>query len=253
MKPMSHALFASLLTAAMIAAPSNAQRETRDRVRTEQGLSFDSRSGASLSGLLELIRDKTNANIVASEEADDILLPALSLRGASLGAALEAISQIVPSTYSVKIRANHDAGGKAVYAVQVMSRQRKERRVAGPAVPQQEVRVFSLRELIIPPVGADKGEGLTLSDEAVLNAIDVGLNMHKADVKAVMKFHVDSGLLFVRGTAHQLHVCDAVLSNLRNDLMRRRGEFLRHQAMQRVPKRTSGGNASSSRSRKGSR
>ena len=237
MKPMTHALFASLVATTMIAAPLSSQRggqRPREANKsTEHTVSFESRNGTSLSELLELIRQKTGANIVASEEADDILLPRMSLQKASLGAALEAITQIVPSYYTVKVRANHDVGGKPVYAVQVQSRKRPK--VSNKSVlPRLEVRVFSLRELILPPPGIETRDDLVLRDESVLNAIDVGLNIQPTGTKAVMKFHVDSGLLFVRGTPQQIHVCEEVLSNLRNDLMRRRQEYMRHEMTRRM-------------------
>jgi hypothetical protein len=47
-----------------------------------------------------------------------------------------------------------------------------------------------------------------------------GLVIRRADPAAKVRFHVDSGLLFVEGNAAQLSLVEQVLSNLTNDVRR---------------------------------
>ena len=57
--------------------------------------------------------------------------------------------------------------------------------------------------------------------DAVLTAIDTGLGVEGGGTVAKIKFHQDSGLLFVRGTHEQTSMVSSILDALRrrSDLM----------------------------------
>jgi len=71
--------------------------------------------------------------------------------------------------------------------------------------------VFSLRYLT-------RGTGDTLKTQTILMAIDTGLAIEGVGSRAKIKYHEDSGLLFVRGTSEHLRLVTSVLDELRRDV-----------------------------------
>jgi hypothetical protein len=105
--------------------------------------------------------------------------------------------------------------------------------MVGPG-PARVVRVFAVRRLLRPQGVAPVTEGSDpyLSMETVLTAVDTGLAVAAeqsaldaggAGEKAIVRYHEDSGLLFVAGTHTQLKVVEEVIGNLERQAAEARG------------------------------
>jgi hypothetical protein len=163
------------------------------------------------------------ANILVPEQATDVRVPAITLKDATVFSALEALGELVIDDYQVKVRAIMSPLAQPVYAVRV-SRVRAVAGAPGQGMVDERarvVRVFSIKSLIQAHPG-DPAEGLKA--ETILTAIETGLSFtgEAARAKAVVRYHADSGILFVHGTLEQVGVVEQVLASLGNDLLRAR-------------------------------
>lgn len=172
--------------------------------------------GGTLSEFLELIRAGNDwVNIVASPEAKAVTLPELSIKNAGVMQTLQAVAGIVTSNYSVSVSLQTDQRSEPVHSVRVMLMNHQK---PSPTSRQIVSKVFSLRFLL----QESKDDSASLGTDAVLTAIDTGLGVEDGEVRAKIKFHQDSGLLFVRGTFEQTGMISSILDALRSDLTRAR-------------------------------
>lgn len=180
-------------------------------------------AGGTLEQFIDKIRQADgNVNIVASEMASGITLPALTLREATVESALRAVGNIVPPDFNVDVKTERGKTGLPVHVVLVRSRPRS---VGGglPGMASDEpsfVRVFSIRTITeaLPNTPRD----LVMDAKTVLTAIDTGLDIGSKPPSATIRYHKESGLLFVRGTATQISVIDEALQSIARDLDRLR-------------------------------
>ena len=93
---------------------------------------------------------------------------------------------------------------------------------------QDQLRVFSLRGLITAP--ADQPDSMVMNVDTVLTAIDTGLGVSE-ERKATIRFHKDSGLIFVRGTNMQVELVRGILGQLENDVQSHRASQMRAKQM----------------------
>ncbi len=181
--------------------------------------------GGSLTTLLEQIRKAgDNVNIVASNLSDSVELPKLTLKNATVGAALKGISKIVASPYYVAVETEIDGIGQPVYALAI----RKNTGVTNTAMASgPDVAVFSLRGLTERLATDPEGSNLVMPAKTILSAIDAGLSVtvddkDRTQTPATIRYHEDSGLLFVRGSHMQTRLAQQVLSQLEANLNERR-------------------------------
>lgn len=169
--------------------------------------------GGSLRELIDAMRRiDPKLNITASAMAKDVKLPDLSLKGATVMNVLAAAASITPAEYAVGCR-EAGAGGEPVYVVSVLRTPR-----AGVAMPREEreTSVFSLRPLVEPQPGDSKDKAIHLSVESMLSALEAGVQLTGGE-QAELKYHRDSGLLFIKGTSAQLDVARQVLQSVQRD------------------------------------
>lgn len=87
-------------------------------------------------------------------------------------------------------------------------------------------RVLSLNALTAPAwLGREKdqaGQDRDIAAETILTAIEEATGQHDADGPAQLKYHRQSGLLFIAGSPQQCKLADDVVSNLERDLKRER-------------------------------
>ena len=208
-------LLAALFAAAPLLAQAQGQTGEQPPARdpTTITLSFD---GGTLKDLLDRIRAQApGVNIVASGLAADIFLSAVELRAAPIQAALESITMVVPEPYRAKAIVA-PGNGVPVYSVIIAANR-------PPPPPSSEVRVFTLstltKALPTDPVDAP----VVLPAKTVLSAIEAGA--HVLNQQFDLRFHEESGLLFVRGSAEQIELVQQVLGNLQREQERVRREL----------------------------
>ena len=156
--------------------------------------------GGSLGSLLDKIRAETDYNLIASKMASDVALPALQIKEASLLSTLRAVASIAPTNYQVVIDEHRDDANRPVFTVKVFYSGPQERQ----RPPEARTVLFSLQKLTRRPVSVPEQEGMTLSVESILNAVDAALGVSADETKPAIQYHQDSGLLFLRGTNMQI-------------------------------------------------
>lgn len=211
-------LAAVLLTAVM--APSMLAQEPPAPTPAETPVISIDFPGGSLRELIDAMRRiDPRLNITASSLAQEVKLPEMSIKGATVINVLTAAAAIAPEAYAVACRDSGGAGAP-VYMVLVQERSQgrgvTSMRGAGPGEPPRGVQVFSLRSLIEPQPGDAKDKPIALPVETVLSAVESGVQMSGGDA-ADLKYHRDSRLLLVNGTPAQTGVVSQVLQNLEQD------------------------------------
>jgi hypothetical protein len=205
-----------------LAIPAQEAGTANSQAPGTQTISIDFRGGSLEQFVDAICRAGKNINILLSSAGSKINLPPMKLHNAGVEAALQAAGQIVTSDYRIQVRPYHSGVGEPVYSVAVQEISQVVTQ-AGFAPSSRQVRVFSLKVITEPIPAAGDAPGSHIKVETVLTAIDTGLSVlstERADPAAKVRFHVDSGLLFVEGNAAQLSLVEQVLSNLTNDVRR---------------------------------
>ncbi len=172
-------------------------------------------AGGTLGQFVDLLRhQEPKANILVAPPALEAVLPRLELNGAGIEQALEAACSVAESAWLVRVK-EFSGGGAPVFSILVAERQSPPRS-SSPAAGGR-TQVCSLVQLTND---ADKGIGIKV--ETVLSAIEAA-----TEGQLTLRFHRDSGLLIVRGADEQILVAREVLSELENDVKRKRSEALR--------------------------
>jgi hypothetical protein len=174
------------------------------------------------------------ANIVVPDDAGDVHVPPLTLKNADLLNALDVLADLVGDDVQVRVRMLKSSQGQPVYALRVARARSAAPR--GSQIPGSQVgmsagmpdpadlvvRVFSLRMLTHPFALDSAGSGTTMKPETILSAIETGLSFSASGPKPVVRYHTDSGILFVQGTPKHVHVVQEILSSLNEDVARAR-------------------------------
>jgi hypothetical protein len=169
--------------------------------------------GGTMGEFVAMLRQlEPKANIMVAATAADATLPALDLRGAGLSQVLESACAVAESHREIRVKETRGAG-ESVYAITARQLPPAQDPFAARA---QRTKVFSLARLI---EGNDKDSG-TLSAATVLSAIEAAVG--GPDLLTMLRFHKESGALFVRGTEEQLGVVSELLVQLDRDAEARR-------------------------------
>jgi hypothetical protein len=188
-------------------------------------------AGGTLAEFVAAVRAAgTGINVVSSSLADRVPVPAVTLTDVAVDEALRAVGDVVPGTFRVKVDGDRQPKGKPVFSIAVAEAPRGPTATAiGPNgmvtgdEPFRIVKVFSLRELTR---SADGGgiDKVALASTTVLSAVEAGLGIGGGakEPTADLRYHEDSGLLFVRGTPEQTGLVHEVLRNLTEDVQRMR-------------------------------
>lgn len=177
--------------------------------------------GGKLSEYVAAIRKaagSTAVNVSCAAAAENLEMPAVSFREVQIETAIRAIDRLQPvkaneRLYVSEVVPEQRAGLMAVRAgapVFVVMHETSRSRVAS----ESKDRVISLNRLI--------GGKEPIAAEVVLSAVETALG-NKADDRTgpELKFHRDSGLLFVSGTAEQCGLAAEVVDTLLADADRR--------------------------------
>jgi hypothetical protein len=194
-------------------APGAAPVVTEARKVVRVSVDFE---GGTFADFVTQVRRAGEVNIIANPGLERVQVPALKLRDVGVEAALEAVARMVSTDrVNVSIADFRQGGGQPVYTVYVNFREKGHDVVANVARTSTQVAVLTLERLTAAqPDGAPP-----MRAETILTAIDAAFELGKDEqAPPTLKFHRESGLLFVRGTHDQVALVQQVLATLRNDV-----------------------------------
>lgn len=179
--------------------------------------------GGTLRQLIDAMRRiDGRLNITAASLADEVELPPLSVKGASVENLLTAAAAIAPQDFAVACHTQAGAG-EPIYTVIVQDRQRAGQ-VSNQAARERLVQVFSLRRLIEPQPGDQPTDRVAMPVETLLSALESGTQLGGGK-PADLKYHRDAQLLFVVGTNDQVRLVQSVLQGVQQDQLERRSQL----------------------------
>lgn len=184
--------------------------------------------GGTLMDLVELLRLQNDLiNIVAPELAARVPVPPMQLHSVTAEAALRAAATVVDKPFDLNVQPIVEKTGGSVLALRVQERTTRTAATTMGLVDADETRVevFSLRA--ITKALPNEPDGIVHQTKTVLTAIDTGLGFVHAATKPSIKFHEDSGLLFVSATSEQIGVVSSVLNQLERSVAAARAEAAR--------------------------
>jgi hypothetical protein len=220
--------------AARIALPQSAQPVTQQEAASEPLVTVQF-NGGTTAQYIDALRSSSRGspvNVVMSDAAAGAKLPPFSLANAPLSTAIYAIESAAGTTSgNWKIYRIAPGGtvsssdrGSPAFAIDFVPR-------AGRHANDAMLEAFSVQRVL-----ATKESGDGVSAGKLLSAIDVALGMQSEDgPRPELKFHEDSGLLFIRGTGDDIRIVSSVISRMSDDLNRTRNMMsqARYEAEQR--------------------
>ncbi len=223
MKTRAHLLPATLILIGLFGTSASAQNprpgSTNGQARQTVDVDFN---GGTLADLVNVLRGAANGvNILIPPEAVRVSVPNLALRAVSVEAALRAVADVVTDQRAnVGIGVVRVGGGQPVFTVRVnLARPSADE----PGSEETFVKVYSIRSMTEHNPRDNEGDPITMSAETILTAIDTGLEVASGQTeKAQIRYHEDSGLLFVRGTWAQNNLIESILENMNRDVRVRR-------------------------------
>lgn len=211
-----------LLATALAAAPALPQQPgtPADRAAQAAVIDLDFRGGTLAEFVAAVRGAQPRANIILAESVAAVRLPTVQLRGAGIEQALEAATLAAAGDKRVMVSTHrgNGTGGEFVFVVTAQP----EPTSIGPAGQgrggEKMLRVFSLARLTDqqpndPPNTAVKAT-------TILTAIESGMT-GLMDVPT-LRYHEDSGLLFVQGSGQQIAVVQEVLQSIESTQQYRR-------------------------------
>jgi len=191
--------------------------------------------GGTVKAYVEAVKRAANdkVNVVLPKDAEDVPIPALSMRDVTAQTALESLRYAVGDDSEHQFAASRislpDALSETfVIAHHVRKTSPPQQMMGFPQQPpqQQSTRVFSIRDLVEPPAGAETDPKAAVTTETVLSALRA---LSELDAKTKtnppeLMLHDESKILIARGTTDQLQSIDAVLSELRGSLIGKRNQ-----------------------------
>ena len=180
-------------------------------------------AGGTLVAYLALVRERVAesgggaANIVIDDHdgAERMTMPAVRLSGAALelsarlarGEGMKAASEFVVGP---KAAIGSASRRTAVFLLRI---QRLRTPIAVAPKADRELRVYSLKDVV-----AEAGEGdASKRVESILNAVEAALTLASGSSESptrAMKYHVETGLLFVNGSAKENDVVQQIIQTL---------------------------------------
>lgn len=197
-------------------------------------------NGGTLVDLVQLLRVQNDMiNIVAPELAARVPVPPMQLHSVTAEAALRAAAMVVDKPFELTVQPINEKTGGAVLALRVQERTMRMAATSVGLVDPDETRVevFSLRA--ITKALPNEPDGIVHQTKTVLTAIDTGLGFVRAAANPSIKFHEDSGLLFVSATNEQIQVVTSVLNQLEGSVAAARAEAARAEAVRQSRGNTS--------------
>lgn len=172
-------------------------------------------------------------NVVVPAAAKKVVLPPIVLRDVTLYTALSAVRSAFEENsehqFNVRPVGTEEDGTFAIEYMRVDRTSGQTVPMGGGRVmqvpgPAKRLEVYSIRDLIDPPAGADGTPQAKVAYESILSAVDAAMGMFDEKEPPKLLFHKETGLLLVSGTKYQTEVVDNLIGRIRDDLQRRWGE-----------------------------
>lgn len=191
-----------------------ARLERADWLGATVNIAFPGGTVAQYLAALRTAAADTPINVAFTGGVEDLAMPPVSFRGVQLDTAIRSIANLAaPRGGRVRVLGSGDQqppgfGVGAPMFVVSLERPREAESV------ESTTRVMSLAALTAPR--ADSTSGLTA--DIALSAVEAALQADRAaGTPADIRFHKDSGLLFVTGTPGQCGLVEEVLARLEGD------------------------------------
>jgi len=188
----------------------------RPRPQVEQRVNVDFKGGT-LAELLDQIRKASDANILSSADANNVLLPTVTLKDALVGEALEGIATIA-SNRAWQVNARRE--GLGVYSLRVIYTS-----AGNGSSPAQKprLRVYSMADLTTQPAHLPAEANVAMSPATVLTAIETCLAvLGSGQSKPTIRYHEDANLLFIYGMPSQIEAAEQTMQSLEQNVRHRR-------------------------------
>lgn len=175
--------------------------------------------GGTLRAFVDAIKKQCPAveiNVGFRGEAERVQMPAISMKGVSVGTAMQAMNTLADPGAGryVSVLPVLERNGSPLYAIEI-------RNLADvrPQFTAEQVatKVFSLRDLIRAS-GSDQ-DAPQQTAELVLSVLEAAMEVEASESRTppTLRFHKDSAMLIARGTSNQLQVIESVLGTLKRD------------------------------------
>jgi hypothetical protein len=181
--------------------------------------------GGTLSEYVQTIRDAAGddpVNVLISDSAAGIPIPATSMRRVSPEAAFDILSVVAELPPTARLIVESSDGGRGTapaYAINLVNHANVQFR------GERQIQVFSLGWLLNDPDG--RNDLPMLSTDEVLGAVESTIEMIAKEDQptADVRFHPDSNLLVVYGTPLQINAVSDIIERLDEDLGERRQQM----------------------------
>lgn len=217
----------AFLTLALLAPQTGAQTPVQPATKTAPSKVTIDFSGGTLAEFLEEVRKAAKGtNILAAANTNEVAVPALVVTNADVLGTLLSVANISSKSPTQVVRVD---GSGTMFSVTV---QDQRSRVAGQHVEKADhtsLRSWSLVGLTSRPSNLPEDARLSMPAKTILTAIETALAMMDTDqkVKPKIRYHEDSGLLFLLGTNEQLSAVDDTIGNIIRTLLEVRRDAMR--------------------------
>jgi hypothetical protein len=167
--------------------------------------------GGTLAELIATIKAREpRTNIVAAFECQEVPMPAVTLTDVTVFDALRAAGCVADQDWVVQVSIEASGAGQPVHTVQVARRAVK---FGGPKPEPARAMVFTLKKLTEAWPGDPDNRPVAQKPETILSAIEVGVQGTSMQAPK-LRYHAESGLLFVHGDGQQVDLVKQVLSSI---------------------------------------
>lgn len=205
-------IVAAAAVLAVAAAPQSQSPATSERANgpTASPSTSVAFAGGTLADLIGAIRARdVRANIVAAIDCAEVPMPAINLTDVTVIDALRAAGAVADQEWVVSA-AVECSGKMPVHTVVVARRGGK---FGAPKPEPQRAMVFSLKKLTETWPGDSENRPVAQKPETILSAIEAGVQGTSMQAPK-LRYHAESGLLFVHGDGQQVDLVKQVLSSI---------------------------------------
>ena len=204
------------------ASPAGAQQDSMFGASQNFAVNFEGGSVESFVNALRQAAGDIPVNIIVSGHTEGLQLPAIILEHVNVRNAVKSLEHLMVEPYAIDVGMTDEGLANGVMSIAVVKRTPRgpQRNTAQNVFPEPENRleVISLTELL---EGTGE-EGANADTATLLTAIDTALAMADDAQTAELKFHPDSHLLIVSGSARQTDLVKRLINEVHDDVIRRR-------------------------------
>ncbi len=199
------------------AAKARIAKADADRAALHPVATLNFQGGTLAAFVQELRRVTPSVNVIMPELAKQVMIPAMALNGAPIGATLDAVARLRNPRFEIQSAVlQTSTGNRPVFSLFIREIP-NDKEVAAMRVASQKtiVKVFSIRRLIDAIPTEPKAQ--MFSSETVLSAIDAGVAAAKGGAASI-KYHESTRIVIISGSVEQVAVTQEILVQLDKDI-----------------------------------